>query len=624
MCSGDIISENTGPVFNRYQAIATFFQNQNVGAVEQCANLWWSASLQSLINTVDKTLFYPHGLPRPWLWSMLRPGPGHTTGTFTDLSHGRGVCDFSQIEATSLSYKQLLSALLVYVTNEVSNAISPNSGRDHWLTVDDALLFVNAVRSTRTPFMLLGERAAPVTNTFVVVVTFRAGCWVALWDEKPAEHRLDTVICNTPVLGYTRGLCFLNTPLSFVTPVPSDFNDLAVNGIVIRFRASSTPEQPALRVPIAFDFKPEFWIVRTAHVPPLLRCTVCLGAIRDRKFDFHGSSKHDNDTIKGGGYHCRLCNLVNEQGHRSPRFLLCDFCSRFELFDVPPRSDASTNPGDDQALIDISKMRNERDLFPNVSMPSSSAVYRCAHTVFKAPNRVQDVVWTILHPQEFICAAKFFLEFTLCATWLDDVAPPALLEAQQRTPVLVWDAFFRIYVRNSHCNRAKLALFAIQFALNLTGMFKPRGKAPKREVFFEASLPFDRRTDSIITDRVLMLTEMVNGLVRGDVLASMARRLIKYLDGDLWGQVLYCSCSAGDTPLSVEDYHVGHRRTRCNGPTLELALDGGIEERLSWGAFNARSVEQVRRLRVYQDRLRSLSQSTRLQFVQGVHVVLPT
>ena len=76
--------------------------------------------------------------------------------------------------------------------------------------------------------------------------------------------------------------------------------------------------------------------------------------------------------------------------------------------------------------------------------------------------------------------------------------------------------------------------------------------------------------------------------------------------------------------MSVEDYDVGHRRTRCNGPTLELALDGGIEERLSWGAFNARSVEQVRRLRVYQDRLRSLSQSTRLQFVQGVHVVLPT
>jgi hypothetical protein len=30
--------------------------------------------------------------------------------------------------------------------------------------------------------------------------------------------------------------------------------------------------------------------------------------------------------------------------------------------------------------------------------------------------------------------------------------------------------------------------------------------------------------------------------------------------------------------MNVDDYHVGHRRTRCDGPLLELAHDGGIEE----------------------------------------------
>ena len=120
-----------------------------------------------------------------------------------------------------------------------------------------------------------------------------------------------------------------------------------------------------------------------------------------------------------------------------------------------------------------------------------------------------------------------------------------------------------------------------------------------------------------------MLTEMANGLVRADVLGIMARRLIKYLDGDMWGQVLYCSCTGGDNPMNVDDYHVGHRRTRCDGPLLELAHDGGIEERLSWGAFNSRNVEQVRLLRVYQEVLRQVSKSTRLEFIEGVHVVLP-
>jgi hypothetical protein len=625
--SDDVVLQNAEPAFNRSHAIAAFLQNQHVGAVDQCANMWWSDGMHSLINTIDATFFYPQGLPRCWLWPMLRPGPGHTTGTFPDLSHGRGFCDLAEIEAISVSFKSMVSALLRKVTIEVCDIMRPESGRNPWLEVDSALLFVNAVRSTRTPFMLLGERSAPATNSFVVVLTFRAGCWVSLWDEKPPEHRLDSVTCNTPVLGFMRGLCFLNTPLCFVTPLPSAHTDLAVNGIVIRLRLLRSPDPGAQPECISFDYKPELWLVRTAQVPPLLRCAVCLGAIRDRKFDFQGSSKHNNDTIKGGGYHCRLCNSVDAQGHLSPRFLLCEFCSGIPIPPMPSPSDASCNPHESQTEVDILKMRNERDLFPSAQVLQTSPVYRCGHDVDKAPNRVQHVVWTILHPQELVKAAQFFLHFTLTATWLEDLAPPPILEAQQRTPVLVWDAFFRIYVRNSHCNRAKLAIFAIQFALNLTGMFKGRGKAQKSEVFFEASLPFDdrSRTHSILTDRVEMLTEMANGIVRVDVLSFMARRLVKYLDGDMFGQVLYCSCSnSAETSETTEDYYVGHKRTRCDGPLLDLTLDGGMDERLSWGAFNARSTEQVRLLRQYQVRLRSMSHNTRVQFIEGVHVHLPT
>ena len=623
--SGNVLPENVEPAFNRIHAIASFFQNQHVGAVEQCADMWWSQGMQSLINTIDSTFFYPQGLPRLWLWPMLRPGPGHTTGTFPDLSHGRGVCDLAEIERLSVSFKGLVSTLLRKVTIEVCDIIRPESGRNPWLEVDAALVFVNAVRSTRTPFMLLGERSAPVTDGFVVVLTFRAGCWVSLWDEKPPEHRLDSVICNTPLLGFNRGLSFLNTPLCFVSPLPSAHSDVAVNGIVMRLRILSTPDPGAQPECISFDFKPELWLVRTAQVPPLLRCAVCLGAIRDRKFNFQGSSKHNNDTIKGGGYHCRLCNIADGQGHLSARFLLCEYCSRIAVPPMPSRSDTSmSNPHQSVTEVHIMKMRQERDLFPTAQVLQSSTLYRCPHNIDKAPNRVQHVVWTILHPQEFVKAAQFFLDFTLSATWLEDLAPPAILESQRRTPVLVWDAFFRIYVQNSHCNRAKLALFAMQFALNLTGMFKARGKAHKSEVFFEASLPFDRRTDSIITERVRMLTEMRNGIVRADVLSLMARRLVKYLDGDMWGQVLYCSCSNRVPSETTEDYYLGHKRTRCDGPLLDLALDGGIDERLSWGAFNARSTEQVRRLREYQECLRSISHNTRVQFNEAVHVHLPT
>ena len=268
-------------------------------------------------------------------------------------------------------------------------------------------------------------------------------------------------------------------------------------------------------------------------------------------------------------------------------------------------------------------MRERNDLFQRSSVPQTSPFFRCCHYLSKVPNRVEDVVWTIIHPQEFMKAAQFFLDFTLSATWLQAVAPPLILEAQQRTPILVWDAFFRVYVRNSHCNRAKLAIFAVQFALNLTGMFKPQGKAPKREVFFDNVLPFDRRIDDMITERVGLLTEMAHGLVRGEVLAMMARRLIKYLDGDLWGQVLYCSCTESQGTPTEEDYNVGQKRTRCDGPSLDLGLDGGIEERLSWGAFNAHDTEQVKRLRVYQERLRSTSNNTRVEFRFGTHVNLP-
>jgi hypothetical protein len=219
--------------------------------------------------------------------------------------------------------------------------------------------------------------------------------------------------------------------------------------------------------------------------------------------------------------------------------------------------------------------------------------------------------------------AQFFLDFTLSATWLHALAPKMIVDAQRLNPVLVWDAFFRVYVRNSHCNRAKLCLFAVQFALNLTGMFKPNGKAHNREVFYVPELPFNRQIKEVISQRVRHLTELANGLVRGEVLAWMARRLVKYLDGDMWGQVLYCSCSDGDNALGIDDYRVGQKRTRCDGPSLDLSLDGGVEERLSWGAYNARTSNQVRLLREFQVQLKKISQDTNKEFIPGVHVRLP-
>ena len=615
--------EDTVPVFDGQGQVRSFFEQNRVGSVLQCADVFWSESFQSLLQTIDSTLFDRQGLPRLWLWPKLRPGPGHTTALPDDLTHGRGICDISAIEAESTSFKLFFSALLKNATREVCDKLRTGSGRHPWLEVKAAVVIVNAVRSTRTPFMLFGDEAPGVHDTFIVVLTFRAGVWVALWDEKPPQHRLDGLFCNTPLLGYARGLCLFNTPVCFVTPVPGVHDDLSVNAIVIRYCVSGLQESRPVPATISFNFKPEFWLVRTAHVPPLLRCTVCLGAIRDRKFNFDGSSKHNNDTIKGGGQHCKLCSVVDAQGKRTGRFLICEFCSRLT---VPtfPFTLTSRLEGDARRFDhDLHNMRERNDLFQRSSVPQTSPFFRCCHYLSKVPNRVEDVVWTIIHPQEFMKAAQFFLDFTLSATWLQAVAPPLILEAQQRTPILVWDAFFRVYVRNSHCNRAKLAIFAVQFALNLTGMFKPQGKAPKREVFFDNVLPFDRRIDDMITERVGLLTEMAHGLVRGEVLAMMARRLIKYLDGDLWGQVLYCSCTDTQATRQDQDYHVGLKRTRCDGPSLDLGLDGGIEERLSWGAFNAHDTEQVKRLRVYQERLRSTSNNTRVEFRFGTHVNLP-
>ena len=582
----------------------------------------WSESLQSLLKTVDHVFFYPNALPRIWLWSILRPGPGHTTNSFTDLSHGRGICDIKDIEALSASFKMLVTALMSKVTIEVCESLRPGSGSKPWLQVDASMLIVNAVRSTRTPFMLLSERSAPVTDSFIVIVGFRAGMFVAVWDEKPPGHRLDSIVCDIPYFTERRGVSFLNAPICFMSPAPTTGSELAVNAIVLRLRVSSTIDPGELSTPISFDFKPEYWLVQTAHVPPLVRCTVCLGAIRDRKFIFAGSSKHDNSTIQGGGKHCDGCNNPDDENNWSGRFLICELCCDIRIPPMPsmPVPQETT---DTSMQSEVREMRGRRDLFPSISLPVQSSLHRCFHDVVKVPNRVQDVVWTILHPQEFMKGAQFFLDFTLSATWLHALAPKMIVDAQRLNPVLVWDAFFRVYVRNSHCNRAKLSLFAIQFALNLTGMFKPNGKQHNREVFFVPELPFDRRIEKVITQRVTHLTELANGLVRGEVLAWMARRLVKYLDGDMWGQVLYCSCSDGHSALGSDDYRVGQKRTRCDGPSLDLSLDGGVEERLSWGAFNARTSNQVRRLREFQVHLKRISQDTNKQFIPGVHVRLP-
>jgi len=579
--------------------------------------------MQSLLSTMDSALFFPEGLPQLWLWSLLRPGPGHTTAEFPDLRHGRGVCDVRDIDAASESVKQLTSALFKMVTQEVSEMMFPGSGPTPWLEVEAAILVVNAIRSTRTPFMLLGERCAPVTDSFSIIVSFRSGAFLALWDEKAPEHRLESVHCNIPNLSECRGLCFLNSPCCFVPPAPSHTpSDLAVNCLILRLRVSSTPEPGALPCTITFDFKPEVWLVRTAHVPPLVRCALCLGAIRERKFNFEGSSKQDPDTIKGGGEHCRYCKIPSPQGTMFPRFLLCEFCSQMPIPNVPLRvlRDAEGTHN----ASDINKMRAERDLFPSLSLSQMGPSYRCCHILSKSANRVQDVVWTILRPQEFMKGAQFFLDFTLSGTWLEDLAPSLIVDTQRISAHLVWDAFFRVYVKNSQCNRAKLAIFAVQFALNLTGMFAPSQKAQKREVFFKSRLPFDRLLQRAMSERVVLLTEMANGLIRYDVLARMARRLLKYLNGDMWGQVLYCSCTnTNDQGTSNEDCLVGLKQTRCDGPSLELGLDGGIAERLSWGAFNPVTSEQVRRLRIYQTELKSISNRTSKVFKEGEHVRLP-
>jgi len=601
---------STRAPFNPIQTLAAFFQSNTFGEIEQCAEITWTTSTQSLIRTVDSVLFLRQGLPQKWLLPLLRPGPGHTTAAQVDLSHGRGVCDVRVIQGISKSFELLMSTLFSKLTHEICEHMRPDSGRTPWLQVDSAIVIVNAIRSTRTPFMLLSERTAPVTESFVVIVSFRAGTFVALWDERAPDHRLESVACVFPLLSESTGLCFLNSPLCFVAPRPTHSTDLGANCLVLFVSVLKPAEEGAIPPTIEFSFKPEFFLVKTAHVPPLVRCAVCLGAIRDRKFDFEGSSKHNNDTIKGGGQHCLLCSSRTVQGEQFPRFLLCEFCSKSDIPNVP------LTPCDEEVATAFAA------LMPSTSSSLKSPAFRCFHSITKVDNRVQDVVWTILHPQEFIAGAKFFLDFTLSATWLEDLAPTLIVEMQQRCPVMVWDAFFRVHVNNSHCNRAKLSLFAVQFALNLTGMFKPRGKDHKRELFFVSRLPFARRHDDMMTERVKLLTEMANGLIRSDVLCLMARRLIKYLNSDTWGQVLYCSCSeSGGVPS--DDYQVGSKRTRCDGPSLHLGLDGGIAERLSWGAFDAATSEQVRRLRVYQRELTVVSNNTSTAFKAGQHVHLP-
>ena len=305
-------------------------------------------------------------------------------------------------------------------------------------------------------------------------------------------------------------------------------------------------------------------------VPPMQVCVACHAEIRDRHTDDLWGSK---SIDIGKGFHCSDCR----EAFHIPA-LVCGNCRTGKFGEI-----SALNRVKSCCLHNASSKDDPLGEFVNgwLQWEVSAVKLRagwppCLHGSL-VPNNLGDALQNVLSLDEIRRAAGMFKQWYLFGNILLDAAPDELKTFFRESSDLsfLWPKWRELYVENSHCSRAVLAVNAVIGALSIGpligGLNSSSGKArktTKAQPAFYGTL--DDNPDEL-RSRLWIAARISSGLITKLEMQRMALKTLRHIQKGAWCSNFKCTCNIQSLDVSMSTRW--DRHTDCRGPVLNLSID---------------------------------------------------
>ena len=582
----------------------------NVGGIEHSLLATMPPTLRFLVEQLRPLVFDSQMIPLPWTIQFMLQSKATLTSSedgdtgrlhihvpLSDSHTASNIIDtVSVFNAIERDVRQFLQALGLRVET-----------LDQFVT-SEVYIHVAFSRCQRTEFITTGHMNSKPFEEILVLIPFTCGKPLALWDQAKPCHRDGTPECVIPALSRNDIVVLTSTPYCLLSTTVAEVNHLAHAFIVVRLSLNCgyiTKFNPSLP---PFDATPEDWLLSSTSQPPIRKCAVCKGRIRERRHgDLSGDrSRTDHDCSLA---HCQSCRKAFPRGP----YYLCEFCILTKLgpCDITHEMVRGDNP-----------VRLACSSYFSLNNPLI-CVHQDAHR-----NDLVSTLFLLLHPRELQAAAKFFRDFFTFGTWHETFAPPTVIEAfDQKHNRDLWDSFYQEVCANAHCPRVRLVCYAMQCALNTGPVLKQRGsslRSKSREIYFSGKLTNKYNTDgfhSCVLPRTIHAAAMAEGIFDLKSLQIMSIRVFKVLNEPKFKTSFFCCCSSLGDGVQEPGDHV----LRCRGPSLDLSSDVGQDHLWITSDLqqNSWAVDNRATLRRWQTKIRQDLSITQFRFNANEHIIVP-
>ena len=425
--------------------------------------------------------------------------------------------------------------------------------------ISDVCVHVSFLRSRRLPFQSSGHSLSGPFEEIFLVYPLCCGRPIALWNPSLPLLKHGTPPIWMPEIRPGHVLVFTELPYCYLSTTKCEEGLYANAYCVIRVSANAGYIGSNPQFARMVNSQAEHLLQSSSQQPPISKCVVCKGPIRERHHGILGGPRHLQD-MACSLFHCVACRQENPWGE----FYLCEVCVRSKLSPMLfNETHVMSQPPNQSAL------RNACEAY------FSSPKVCCHDNLFR--NDLVDTLFLLIKPNEIIAGSRVFLDFYLNATWHEAFVPPLVrgyFDAGRMQEL--WPAFYQCFVANSECPRVRMICYAVQCAMNTGPVMRRQGTSLPtyaREIYFSGDLRsrYNRHgIDACVVPRVLNAADFAHGLFSFDVLKIMAIRIFKLLSDDSkFSPSLVCCCSE---PSQAE---WSYNSLSCRGPVLDLSEDLG-------------------------------------------------
>ena len=585
----------------------------NVDGVEHACVRKMPHTLCAVLQELRPLIFDDNMIPKPWALQFMQNSKTTSLNSI-DIPTGRLDIRFPDGGAEGLNAQ---AATLLSSASLAAVQLLPELGMRAEtfaeLVKTDVYIHVAFSRCQRSDFITTGHSSSKPFEEILILLPLTHGKPIAIWDQAQTCHRDGTPHCVIPDLLPNDFVVMIDTPYALLSTTVTEGGHVSHAFIAVRLSVTSgyiAKMKPSLP---PFDVRPEEWLLSSTSQPPIRKCVVCHGMIRERR---HGDLSGDRSRLD---HWCSLphCATCREDFPSGP-YYICEFC-------VITRLGPCTLTED---------LVNANQSFGNVVRRACltyfvSGVGRVCLHQNAVRNDLVSTLFLLIDVRELQAAASFFRDFFVFGTWHQTFAPSSLIEIfDEKRNNELWSAFYKEFCSNAHCPRVQVICYAMQCALNTGPVLRARNtslQTKSREIFFRGKMNNQFNVDGFekcVLPRTLHAAAMAEGLFDQKSLQVMAIRVFKLLNGGKFKPSFACCCSVVDdhTPQNL-----GAQVLRCRGPSLDLSSDIGQEHlwRTSRLVNDAWAVENRDTLRDWQQRIRQVLSTTTFHFNKRVHVTIP-